>query len=411
MKMPKPILYLHIGMPKTGTTALQNFFSINREMLQSHGIHYPLNDVWYMAHHRLGWALNNVQADGYHVDLESPEKEWSNILGENRGRTLISTETLSKCTCQSIQKVKGFVSEYRVKVIIYLRRQDTLVCSQVNQMTKHGSFVWPSSSDIIQANNSQKIIQSWADVFGKENVIVRPYEKGQFYGDAIFSDFLHYVFGLKLTDEFLLPERDHNPRLHRVALEYKRFLNFLPLPMEQKRDALEPLHQYSQQLYSQKRDDFSLLSPSQCLEMIQQYAESNEKIAREYLGRKDGRLFCDPLPDPNEPWKPYPGLLSKDDIKQISRLITEGDPEYATQLGRAIQINLKSEKKDVRAAAKTLAVGLKILKNRRKTSEICKGCCVSAMRFTYRKLPARIQPGLKKVARKLKIVQKSEEGN
>ena len=33
-----PTLYLHIGTPKTGTTALQNFLPANEEVLEQHGI-------------------------------------------------------------------------------------------------------------------------------------------------------------------------------------------------------------------------------------------------------------------------------------------------------------------------------------------------------------------------------------
>ena len=37
----KKKLYLHIGMGKTGTTALQHFFWDNRDILAAKGICYP----------------------------------------------------------------------------------------------------------------------------------------------------------------------------------------------------------------------------------------------------------------------------------------------------------------------------------------------------------------------------------
>ena len=37
----KKTLYLHIGMGKTGTTALQVFFSGNRKAMEKQGIAYP----------------------------------------------------------------------------------------------------------------------------------------------------------------------------------------------------------------------------------------------------------------------------------------------------------------------------------------------------------------------------------
>lgn len=39
--MKENILLLHIGMPKTGTTALQHFFRKNDELLKEYGWEYP----------------------------------------------------------------------------------------------------------------------------------------------------------------------------------------------------------------------------------------------------------------------------------------------------------------------------------------------------------------------------------
>jgi hypothetical protein len=426
-------LYIHIGTPKTGTTALQNFFYINQDTLKSYGISYPLNHVWYMAHHRLGWSFNIGREYNHPAGLKGPDEEWSQVLNSRDDKILISSEILSNCHKENIRSIRQYTSGYNVKVIVYLRRQDALISSVVNQLIKHESFTGIDkvyASRISGRRNYLKKVRFWADVFGKENIIVRPYEKGQFYGDTIFSDFMHYVFGLELTGTFRLPARDQNPRLHRVALEYKRLINFLPLSIEQKRETIEPLLQFSKQLYAQGQDDFDILSPSQCVGMIQQYAQSNEQIAREFLGREDGKLFYEPLPNPNKPWKPCPGL-SPDDIRQISRLIAERDQELAAQIGKAVQAGLKSDERDIRAAAKRLKVGLKILLNWPnilqdrialskeqcaramqfikeqyvRAMQLIKGICMRAMRFIYHKLPVRTQPVMKKIAYRLKIIR------
>ena len=409
--MTKQKLYIHIGTSKTGTTALQNFFYINQDVLESHGIHYPLNDVWYRAHHRLGWVFNFRSMASLPVDLKSPEQEWSEILESGGDKTLISSETLSKCNPENIGCIKGYILEYDVKIIVYLRRQDAMLSSVMNQLTKHNNETETDVQKIPREKDYFKMIQPWVENFGRENIIVRPYEKGQFYGGSIFSDFLHFVFGLKLTDEFKIPERDHNSRLHRIALEYKRFLNFLPLTIEQKRDTVELLRQYSQQLYAQQQEDYDISSPSQCLEIIQQCAESNEKIAREFLKREDGKLFYDPLPNPKRPWKSYPGLLSKDDVRQISHLIVERDQEFAKRLALAIRTSKRSNDNEIKIAAKKLAAGLNVLMNRRERSEVYKERCIRAVRFIYHKLPKRVQPGLKKVVSKLKNVKEDNITN
>ena len=407
-------LYLHIGMPKTGTTALQNFFYINQAILKSCGITYPLNDVWYMAHHHLGWSLEEKSRKiNQPVGLKSADEEWSLVLKSDavlncNDRILVSAETLARCGQESLLRIREYTSDYDVKIVLYLRRQDRMMSSLVNQMTKYFSHTWTDETDAFSFShrNYTTLLGSWAAVFGKENLIVRPYEKGQFYGGAIFSDFLHHVFGLELTDAFQLPETDYNPRLHRVALEYKRLLNFLELPIEQKRATVEPLVQFSRQLAAEGRDDFDVFPPSQRLAIVQQHAASNAQVAREYLGRADGKLFYDPLPDPSAPWKPCQGL-SCEDIRRISQLIFEHDHELAGHIGAAIKAGLKTDQRMVRQAAKKLKGALDTLLTRRTDVRpvvpSCKRWDERLMRFIFRKFFVSGQLALKKLACKLKI--------
>jgi len=47
-------LWFHIGTPKTGTSALQLFFNMNREKLLALGVTYPDFGLVGNCHHRLG---------------------------------------------------------------------------------------------------------------------------------------------------------------------------------------------------------------------------------------------------------------------------------------------------------------------------------------------------------------------
>jgi hypothetical protein len=132
------------------------------------------------------------------------------------------------------------------------------------------------------------------------------------------GDFMHHVLNLELTEEFAIPEKEINTRLHRIALEYKRLVNLLPISPRGRRQIVNPLRNASGFLNKQGRKDYPAFSPQQRLQLIEQYAEENAAIACEYLGRKDGKLFYDPLPDPDEDWQPYDELLEED-----ARIINE----------------------------------------------------------------------------------------
>ena len=74
-----------------------------------------------------------------------------------------------------------------------------------------------------------------------------------------------------------------------------------------------------------------LLSPQQRREIIAKYEESNTKVAREYLGREDGRLFYAPLPDPDEPWEPYEGLTVEKVVPILTQMVFNLDNKFQKQ--------------------------------------------------------------------------------
>jgi len=95
--MAKSELYIHIGMPKTATSALQRFFTINRDVLKEKGIAYPA--IGNMeAHHRLGWSLKAERGLShwwFDKDIDSYAQEWQELSRQCcLPRNLISTETL-----------------------------------------------------------------------------------------------------------------------------------------------------------------------------------------------------------------------------------------------------------------------------------------------------------------------------
>ncbi|MHC4843870.1 MAG: hypothetical protein ACYTEE_08730, partial [Planctomycetota bacterium] len=89
--MARKELYIHIGMPKTATTALQQFFAYNKDLLCKKGISFPVlsntavHDLFQTgrAHHRLGWAFELEQGDSnwwFDKDVKDHRKEWKFLL-------------------------------------------------------------------------------------------------------------------------------------------------------------------------------------------------------------------------------------------------------------------------------------------------------------------------------------------
>jgi hypothetical protein len=51
-----------------------------------------------------------------------------------------------------------------------------------------------------------------------------------------------------------------------------------------------------------------LLSPSERLEIVNKYEPSNNEIGKIFFGLQREKLFTEPMPDADEPWKPFEGL-------------------------------------------------------------------------------------------------------
>ncbi len=357
----KKELYFHIGTVKTGTTALQRFLASKRDALRKKGIIYPINPDGSAAHHRLSWSFQakaKKRRLDWPDDLKEPQEEWEFVLKQlTSDKGLITSEDFLWIPPEAVPEVRKFTSELQVKLIVYWRQRDDLENSWYNQLVKRGAIsTLPSYRTGL---TSKKHLALWAKVFGKENVILRPYERCQLYQGNVLADFLHHVFGLEPKDEFTLPEEKANTRLHRVVLEYKRQVNHLPILLLQNRKVVNPLRSASDMLSEKGRKDYPVFSPRQRLELIKEYKKENAAIAREFLGRKDGKLFYDSLPDLDEDWQPYDELL-EEDARTINGYLAENHPDEFEIIVKGILGAQYMRSEPVRQAALRLLPGIPV---------------------------------------------------
>ena len=129
--MSKNILLFHIGVPKTGSTALQDFLLLNREKLNEVGWSYP----------KIGYYYGNINGDSLLRSLyKKDEREFNekmNLIVEHlqKYNVIISCEYFfPQPALKLFSRVKKFWDN--IKAIIYLRRQDLYIESLYNQKIK-----------------------------------------------------------------------------------------------------------------------------------------------------------------------------------------------------------------------------------------------------------------------------------
>ncbi len=306
-------LYLHIGTPKTATTSIQHFCDANEEALEELGYTYPTFPFHYEHKGRTRNALFLTtpirDENGKRMrDLEKQNlREGYALLRdvfEHFDNVILSDEILWHATHQARadlwEELQGEAREggYCVKIIVYLRRQDAYCSSWWNQTIKKGVTSWQTRTweDWLSDNhgflrnlNYYEKLERIAEVFGRENIVVRRFERGKFYRGMVEADFLQAV-GIEMTDHFQIPEYEANPGLGGNTPEFKRIINSIPdISYEDKKFFWKTLEVCSD--ISASHYPASMFSPEEAAAFMEQYGEGNRKIVEDYLHEGDAPLF------------------------------------------------------------------------------------------------------------------------
>lgn len=294
------VLYLHIGTPKTGTSFMQAFMRKNESALKEQGYVYPEFDFCYpgIGKNRNGQFMNK-QFDLAGVNYENCVRKIGRFAEEYEN-ILISEESL----WNNGGRIPQFVEDMKkkgitVKILVYLRRQDLYLQSQWAQNVKETmskSFAEFAATTKVKLDYYDRLKQL-ESLVGTDGLIIRVYEKQQFEGALhnLCSDYLQSV-GIRWTDDFIYEDKLTNTSLSGIYLETKRMMNRNP-NFATKQNFIVP---YFQAVMKEKEavTTFSVnryFTYEQQIEFLEKYRESNEKIAKEFLHRKDGVLFKDEI--------------------------------------------------------------------------------------------------------------------
>lgn len=232
-------LYLHIGYPKTGTTAIQEFLFSNRERLLEHGVLYPETGIAKYAHHQIPWVFTKDRRSREGICEEDIKEGVKREVRESpdADKTVISSEGFV-FAMQPEDVLDIFCDDFdEIKLIVYLRQPFRWIQSDYNQGVKGWRQLTCSFEEhlnaVLSAKNSPMnffgVLSKWASVFGWDNTIVRSYDIER---SGLVNGFLD-ILGIHDVNAFNKPERqDSNPRLTANQLELFRAVNALELEPE-----------------------------------------------------------------------------------------------------------------------------------------------------------------------------------
>lgn len=335
-------LFLHIGTPKTATTSLQYFCRDNQKIFEKYSFCYPMfpyrfphiNDVR-NGHFLIGRLHDseenrdtneaaNVLQEGMDT-VNDLFKRFNNIILSDEGLWTATGD--GREAIWSVIKKEAEKGGFAVKVIVYLRRQDSYASSWWNQKVKMGKRKYSTTSwesFIRDPGNAigldyYKNLRKISDVLGKENLIVRRFGKQYLKNGSIFEDFFD-ALGLEYTDEYVIKERERNIRLDGNAIEIKRILNGLP-GLDGKDNVLlrEIVMKVSET--NKQKNKTSYFTEEEARAFLEPYREGNRKVMREYLGQEED-LF-DMHFKKREKWVPESSCMEQDLIVLMGNMAME----------------------------------------------------------------------------------------
>lgn len=221
----KKQFFIHVGPPKTGTSAIQKWMCENTQLLEQEGVYYPKHDT-----DRNGVSSGNL------LSIYSRDSNGSLYLDENKVQDLlngpISKKKYSKVLLSSeffflrMAEIKNLIPS--AIFLCYLRPPMEKRESQYNQGVKRSYFTHKYINKIKRQAPDLRTIKKFIHESGRSNIIVTPYHREYFYGDSIISDILNKCdTNITIADPTAI--QAVNTSYHLEALEVKRWLNNFPL--------------------------------------------------------------------------------------------------------------------------------------------------------------------------------------
>jgi hypothetical protein len=296
-------IVLHIGMHKAGSSAIQHMLWHNRDRLLEQGFCYPQLTAGQQGHHDLAWAIR--ASAGGRTPQPVPGDVVSNLKRQLQRSdchtAILSSEEFEFATTpDQLRMLRRALPADPLQIVVYLRRQDKYLVSEYGQHLRMPETRFSGSiHDFYMRHNLTgrlnyfRALARWAKFFGEENLIVRPFEPGQFENGSLMDD-ARTAFGL--TDVALEIPQDlaFNKGLSGRACVLLSHANRHELDAAAHDRLVELLYRHEAALANAS---FNLLSSRNVVDLLAQFAESNAKVAQSYLGRADGCLFREPVPE------------------------------------------------------------------------------------------------------------------
>lgn len=223
----RPLLLLHVGPHKTGSTYLQKRLAEGRSELARQGVAYPEYAFSLLGHHEVVDHLRGWKTPTKGLSLESLHQHCS-----THEVSIISSENFVFLSEEQLVPLARIFESHRIHVVFYLRSLIDIWPSHWQELIKHGAELtfaeyMATAHGLMDKVDLQPIrydiqLQKLANVFGISHLRVVSYDNVLTAGADLFSHFCRSILGVeppagpierKLVNPSFPPERTELLRL------------------------------------------------------------------------------------------------------------------------------------------------------------------------------------------------------
>lgn len=299
------ILFLHIGLPKCGSTTIQAALVRMAPALERRGIHVLVAGRNRQGSHSpLKRALAEPELAASRWELGAAATE---IAASAARRFVVTAESLTSISpdhAEWPERVRAWAERagVSVRVVAYVRPQWELVEATYSQLVKRGSVGWsfdrwlpgetPLGPGTALRLDYGRRLRPWRHVFGGESLVVRPLDRAA-GGTGLVAHFLRVV---GVDDARLLeaasaaPRRNTRPgaKYLEVRRRARRFAGRKSLARGLALQGAAALIRGDRPFAGLAAEDIAALQA--------RFEEANASFAREFGIDAGGALFRTPLP-------------------------------------------------------------------------------------------------------------------
>ncbi|EAI8625124.1 hypothetical protein I9Q28_00720, partial [Campylobacter lari] len=184
-----------------------------------------------------------------------------------------------------------------IYILVYIRNPIDAFCSLYNQRLKYPLYnLKHSESSLLSGEcnficNHVKTIKMWSSVFGKNNIIVKLFDRNEFYCNDLLQDFAKSI-NLKWQKSFKIPFKK-NESLNLIGMELLTRINqILPLVQDTTVNKLRgDIINFFYKFFLSNAEELSFRPSKKIYCYYERYfEESNEWVRKEFFPTKE-RLF------------------------------------------------------------------------------------------------------------------------